>query len=46
MLGLSSSVSIIRRKEDEKNIVDVLVGNRTLEEVIAEIKQKYIKKEA
>ena len=32
--------------EDEKNIVDVLVGNRTLEEVIAEIKQKYIKKEA
>ncbi len=33
-------------KEDEKNIVDVLVGNRTLEEVIAEIKQKYIKKEA
>lgn len=28
-------------KEDEKNIIDVLTGNRTLEEVIAEIKQKY-----
>ena len=33
-------------KEDEKNIVDVLMENRTLEEVIAEIKQKYTKKEA
>lgn len=32
-------------KEDEKNIVDVLAGNRTLEEVIAEIKQKYTKNE-
>ena len=26
-------------KEDEKNIVDVLVGNKSLEEVIEEIKQ-------
>lgn len=33
-------------KEDEKNIVDVLMGNRALEEVIAGIKQKYIKNEA
>ena len=32
-------------KEDEKNIVDVLMGNRALEEVIAGIKQKYIKNE-
>lgn len=33
-------------KEDEKNILDVLMGKKTLDEVIAEIKQKYIKKEA
>ena len=33
-------------KDDEKNILDVLMGNRTLEEVIDEIKQKYTKNEA
>lgn len=33
-------------KEDEKNIIDVLMGKRTLDEVISEIKQKYIKNEA
>lgn len=33
-------------KEDEKNIIDVLMGTRTLDEVISEIKQKYIKNEA
>lgn len=34
---------IYATKEDEKNIIDVLMGNRTLEEVIAEIKKKYSK---
>lgn len=27
---------------DEKNIMDVLTGNRSLEEVVKEIKKKYI----
>ena len=29
-------------ENDEKNIMDVLTGRRTLEEVIEEIKQKYL----
>ena len=33
-------------KEVEKNIIDVLMGKRTLDEVRSEIKQKYIKNEA
>lgn len=29
-------------KNDEKNIMDVLTGERSLEEVITEIKRKYV----
>lgn len=29
-------------KTDEKNIIDVLTGNRRLEDVIHEIKEKYM----
>lgn len=29
-------------KKDEKNIMDVLTGKRTLEEVVEEIKKKYL----
>ena len=32
-------------KEDEKNARDVLSGKRSLEEVISEIEQKYMKHE-
>ena len=32
-------------KEDEKNARDVLSGKRSLEEVISEIEQKYMKQE-
>ena len=43
--GSFAMEGIYATKEDEKNIVDILEGNRTLEEVISEIKQKYTKGE-